>query len=83
MSASPEAFLTLRKQFSTSYGTMCVAHWLLGIGDRHASNTMISTATGGVIGIDFGHSFGTATEVNYNNYKYNNYHIFFQKTHQY
>lgn len=65
LSASPEAFFTLRKHFTASYGTMCISHWLLGIGDRHTSNFLISLDTGYVVGIDFGHAFGTGTEVRY------------------
>jgi len=65
MSADSESFLVLRKRFTSSYGVMCVVHWMLGIGDRHPSNFMISMTTGQVVGIDFGHAFGTATEVRY------------------
>lgn len=43
---------------------MCIAQYILGIGDRHLSNTLIDKKTGGVVGIDFGHAFGTATQVN-------------------
>ena len=42
---------------------MCVIHYILGIGDRHLSNTLLDTTTGGVVGIDFGHAFGSATQV--------------------
>nr|XP_039264534.1 DNA-dependent protein kinase catalytic subunit-like [Styela clava] len=62
LSSSPQSFLTLRKKFATSYGALCISHWILGIGDRHTSNCMISTKTGAPVGIDFGHAFGTATE---------------------
>lgn len=41
---------------------MCIAHWLLGIGDRHLSNCLILQDTGMCLGIDFGHAFGTATQ---------------------
>ena len=40
---------------------MC--HYVLGIGDRHLSNFMVDLHSGGAIGIDFGHAFGTATQV--------------------
>jgi len=36
---------------------------VLGIGDRHLSNFMVDLSTGGIVGIDFGHAFGTATQV--------------------
>ncbi|KAM8966776.1 DNA-dependent protein kinase catalytic subunit [Pelodytes ibericus] len=63
LSTTPEAFLALRSHFARSHALLCVSHWLLGIGDRHLSNFMINMETGGIIGIDFGHAFGTATQV--------------------
>lgn len=33
----------------------------MGIGDRHLENSLIYTKNGQVLGIDFGHAFGTAT----------------------
>ncbi|XP_030635503.1 DNA-dependent protein kinase catalytic subunit [Chanos chanos] len=62
MSTTPEAFLSLRSHFASSHALLCVSHWVLGIGDRHLSNFMINTETGGMIGIDFGHAFGSATQ---------------------
>lgn len=63
MCNSPEAFLSLRSHFISSHALLCVSHWILGIGDRHLSNFMINMETGGMIGIDFGHAFGSATQV--------------------
>lgn len=34
-----------------------------GIGDRHLENTLVCAHTGRVIGIDFGMSFGVATQL--------------------
>ncbi|XP_069813698.1 DNA-dependent protein kinase catalytic subunit isoform X2 [Dendropsophus ebraccatus] len=62
MSATPEAFLALRSHFVRSHALLCISHWILGIGDRHLSNFMVNMETGGMIGIDFGHAFGTATQ---------------------
>ncbi|KAM4688942.1 DNA-dependent protein kinase catalytic subunit [Discoglossus pictus] len=62
MSTTPEAFLALRSHFARSHALLCISHWILGIGDRHLSNFMISMETGGMIGIDFGHAFGSATQ---------------------
>ncbi|XP_023688567.2 DNA-dependent protein kinase catalytic subunit isoform X1 [Paramormyrops kingsleyae] len=62
MSTSPEAFHFLRSHFISGHALICVSHWILGIGDRHLSNFMIKTETGGVVGIDFGHAFGSATQ---------------------
>lgn len=63
MSTTPEAFLSLRSHFTSSHALLCISQWLLGIGDRHLSNFMINMETGGMIGIDFGHAFGSATQV--------------------
>uniref|UniRef100_A0A8C3K0S4 DNA-dependent protein kinase catalytic subunit n=1 Tax=Calidris pygmaea TaxID=425635 RepID=A0A8C3K0S4_9CHAR len=62
MSTSPEAFLALRSHFASSHALMCISHWILGIGDRHLSNFMINKETGGMVGIDFGYAFGSATQ---------------------
>lgn len=63
MSTTPEAFLSLRSHFASSHALMCISHWILGIGDRHLSNFMVNMETGGMVGIDFGHAFGSATQV--------------------
>lgn len=65
MSTNPEAFLALRSHFASSHALLCISHWLLGIGDRHLNNFMVAMETGSVIGIDFGHAFGSATQVCY------------------
>ncbi|MBZ3885751.1 DNA-dependent protein kinase catalytic subunit [Sciurus carolinensis] len=62
MSTGPEAFLALRSHFASSHALLCISHWLLGIGDRHLNNFLVSMQTGSVIGIDFGHAFGSATQ---------------------
>ncbi|XP_075069595.1 DNA-dependent protein kinase catalytic subunit [Mixophyes fleayi] len=62
MSTAPEAFLALRSHFARSHALLCISHWILGIGDRHLNNFMVNMETGGMIGIDFGHAFGTATQ---------------------
>ncbi|KAL0109964.1 hypothetical protein PUN28_013540 [Cardiocondyla obscurior] len=58
ISSSPECFVTLRRNFVVSYATMCIAHWLAGIGDRNLQNTLVCVKTGRCLGIDFGHAFG-------------------------
>ena len=63
LSASPEAFLTLRSHFASTHACLSVCQYILGIGDRHLSNFMVDMETGGMIGIDFGHAFGSATQV--------------------
>ncbi|XP_046395507.1 DNA-dependent protein kinase catalytic subunit-like [Ischnura elegans] len=62
LSLSLDGFWSLRNAFATSHAVLCIAHWLLGIGDRHLANTLFSMASGNVIGIDFGYSFGTSTQ---------------------
>ncbi|MEE6464048.1 hypothetical protein FKM82_006146 [Ascaphus truei] len=62
MSTTPEAFLALRSHFARSHALICISHWILGIGDRHLCNFMINMETCGMIGIDFGHTFGSATQ---------------------
>uniref|UniRef100_A0A670Y1A7 DNA-dependent protein kinase catalytic subunit n=1 Tax=Pseudonaja textilis TaxID=8673 RepID=A0A670Y1A7_PSETE len=62
MSTTPEALLSLRSHFASTHALLCISHWILGIGDRHLSNFMISTETGGLVGIDFGYAFGSATQ---------------------
>lgn len=62
LSSYPEQFVYLRHNFAVSQAVIYVAHWLLGIGDRHLDNTLVSSTTGRAIGIDFGCAFGFATE---------------------
>ncbi|XP_078691376.1 DNA-dependent protein kinase catalytic subunit-like isoform X2 [Branchiostoma floridae x Branchiostoma belcheri] len=62
MSSCPEAFLTLRSHFTTTHAALCIAQYVLGIGDRHLGNFMIDLESGGMVGIDFGHAFGSATQ---------------------
>ncbi|KAI9558578.1 hypothetical protein GHT06_015366 [Daphnia sinensis] len=60
LSQSPESFFYLRNRLATSHGTQCSALWILGVGDRHLSNFLVSTKNGDVIGIDYGMAFGMA-----------------------
>lgn len=63
LSSSPEAFLVLRSHFLRTLAALSMCQYILGIGDRHLSNFMVDLESGGLIGIDFGHNFGTATQV--------------------
>lgn len=65
MSASPEAFYTLRNNFVRSLAAICIAHWILGIGDRHISNFLVDEHTGELIGIDFNMSFGAGIRLSH------------------
>lgn len=58
-----ECFVALKSNFINSYAVLCITQWFVGIGDRHLENLMISLKSGRVIGIDFGHAFGTATQI--------------------
>lgn len=58
-----ESFFVLRKNFVISMAAMNIAHWLLGIGDRHLNNIMIDVRNGSLIGIDFGIAFGAAANL--------------------
>jgi len=63
LAASPEAFLSIRSEFANTLASICVCGYLLGIGDRHLENFLIDLSRGRMIAIDFGHAFGSATEL--------------------
>ncbi|KAI8906218.1 hypothetical protein DFJ77DRAFT_504568 [Powellomyces hirtus] len=63
LAASPEAFLAIRATFAKSLATISICSYLLGIGDRHLENFLIDMESGQIIGIDFGHAFGSATTI--------------------
>mmetsp|Transcript_20542 Transcript_20542/g.17955 ORF Transcript_20542/g.17955 Transcript_20542/m.17955 type:complete len:294 (+) Transcript_20542:3784-4665(+) len=56
--SSPEAFLYVKNKFIRNYATLSIASYILGVGDRHLENFLVSTNSGEVIPIDFGYSFG-------------------------
>ncbi|XP_075235509.1 DNA-dependent protein kinase catalytic subunit-like [Lycorma delicatula] len=62
LSQSMVVFHYLRSQLGSSLAVMNICHWVLGIGDRHLSNSLIRTTDGHLFGIDFGHAFGSATQ---------------------
>ncbi|KAG4073019.1 hypothetical protein HA402_009438 [Bradysia odoriphaga] len=61
LSVSPESFFLLRTNFITTLAKMNIAHWVLGIGDRHLSNILIHQKDAVMLGIDFNYAFGTGT----------------------
>jgi DNA-dependent protein kinase catalytic subunit len=63
LSSSPEAFFTLRNRYAKSLAVFNTCSYLLGIGDRHLENFLLDCSDGQIVGIDFGHAFGSATEV--------------------
>ena len=68
MAAGPEAYFLLKCNLATSHAQMCISHYIVGIGDRHLSNHMIDKTNGKMVGIDFGHAFGSATQVSQGNF---------------
>ncbi|XP_076239081.1 DNA-dependent protein kinase catalytic subunit [Calliopsis andreniformis] len=54
---SVESFVSMRRNFTITYATMCIAHWIVGIGDRHLGNTLVTIGSGRCLGIDFGLAF--------------------------
>jgi DNA-dependent protein kinase catalytic subunit len=55
--STPEIFLNRRANFIKSYASLCIASYILGIGDRHLENFLISLNSGCIYGIDFGIAF--------------------------
>jgi DNA-dependent protein kinase catalytic subunit len=55
--SSAQAQYMLRSNFATSLSAMNASHYVLGIGDRHNANTLV-TDRGLLVGIDFGDAFG-------------------------
>ncbi|OWA49909.1 DNA-dependent protein kinase catalytic subunit [Hypsibius exemplaris] len=62
LTVSPDAFIIVRNLFAQAFGVMSIGQYVLGIGDRHLSNCMVSTETGLIFPIDFGHAFGSGVQ---------------------
>ena len=60
VASGPEAFLALRDHFTRSMATLNVASYILGVGDRHPENFLLSSHME-IVGIDFGAGFGHGT----------------------
>lgn len=63
MSASFEAFLSVRDEFAKSLAVFSACAYILGIGDRHLDNFLLDLRSGAVVGIDFGVSFGAGASL--------------------
>jgi hypothetical protein len=61
MSSSSEVFHALRRQMTRCVAVNSICGYLLGMGDRHLENFLVSKKDGTLAAIDFGMSFGTAT----------------------
>ncbi|KAJ8664270.1 hypothetical protein QAD02_005932 [Eretmocerus hayati] len=62
LSPSLETFVAVRRNFVASYATMCIVHWVTGVGDRHPGNLLIDVSSGKCCGIDFGCAFGAGID---------------------
>jgi DNA-dependent protein kinase catalytic subunit len=51
-------FHQFRHEFSRTVAASSAVQWILGIGDRHAENNLLSKTNGGLLPIDFGIAFG-------------------------
>ena len=58
LSTSAEAFLTKRRTYAYSLAATCAAGYVVGLGDRHLDNFLLS-GDGALVHIDLGYSFGT------------------------
>ncbi|CAH0476370.1 unnamed protein product [Peronospora belbahrii] len=63
LGTSFEAFLLVRDNFLKSLSVFSACSYILGIGDRHLDNFLFDLASGHIIGIDFGVSFGAGASV--------------------
>ena len=63
LAASPEAMLAVRSQLITSMAVSSICSYVIGIGDRHLDNFLLDLTTGAFVLIDFGHAFGSATQI--------------------
>jgi phosphatidylinositol kinase/protein kinase (PI-3 family) len=59
-SKNTETWLNRRTNYSRSLAVMSIVGYILGLGDRHPSNLMMSRKTGKIIHIDFGDCFEVA-----------------------
>ena len=58
LSSSAEAFLAKRRTYAYSLAATCAAGYVVGLGDRHLDNFLLS-GDGALVHIDLGYSFGT------------------------
>lgn len=56
-SNTAEQWLERRTAFTQSLATMSMVGYVLGLGDRHLGNILLSMSTGKIVHIDFGDSF--------------------------
>jgi len=56
-SENSEQWLDRRSAYTRSLSVMSVVGYILGLGDRHPSNLMLSRSSGKILHIDFGDCF--------------------------
>ena len=59
MTSGAESFIATRSHFARSIAALSMASYILGIGDRHLDNFLLSSTSGYVIPIDFGVAFSS------------------------
>ncbi|EIE23209.1 kinase-like protein [Coccomyxa subellipsoidea C-169] len=59
----PEEFLAMRANFAASLAAVSVTGYITGAGDRHTENFLLHRASGTLVPIDFGYSFGTGAQM--------------------
>mmetsp|Transcript_15420 Transcript_15420/g.37914 ORF Transcript_15420/g.37914 Transcript_15420/m.37914 type:complete len:931 (-) Transcript_15420:228-3020(-) len=59
-SQDSETWLDRRTNYTRSLAVMCMVGYILGLGDRHPCNLMLSRRTGKIVHIDFGDCFEVA-----------------------
>lgn len=55
--------MKFRETFLQSLSVASIMGYVAGVGDRHLQNFLVRDTSGELIPIDFGYSFGTATQV--------------------
>ena len=59
-SKNSEVWFERRTNYTRSHAVMCMAGYILGLGDRHPSNLMLDRYSGKIVHIDFGDCFESA-----------------------
>lgn len=61
-SGTSEVWLERRTNYTRSLAVMSIVGYILGLGDRHCSNLLLSRESGKIVHIDFGDCFESAME---------------------
>jgi Phosphatidylinositol kinase and protein kinases of the PI-3 kinase family len=63
LSKNYDAFLHIKNTFIKNYAAICIATYILGIGDRHLDNFCVHSSSASLVMIDFGYSFGSSIDI--------------------